>query len=204
MDSEPKAQGESQDDALDRAVGALRADVFVRPEWRESLLQHVAELPAPGRGANRFFMPRRITVYPLAAVAACLVAIAAGAGGMKALAFIHRTDLPQTAPMAAASVTTPTNGAAAARNTIRFALVAPGATHVSIVGDFNGWDATATPMQPVRDGRTWLVDMPLSAGRHVYAFVVDGDLVSDPAAARVVDDDFGMQNSVVVVAGASP
>jgi 1,4-alpha-glucan branching enzyme len=78
-------------------------------------------------------------------------------------------------------------------------LAAPGASRVSLVGDFNQWDASATPMRQLGDGRLWLVDVPLAPGRHVYAFVVDGDVTPDPAAPRAGEEDFGVPSSVVLV-----
>jgi 1,4-alpha-glucan branching enzyme len=70
---------------------------------------------------------------------------------------------------------------------------------VSLVGDFNQWDAHATPMRQLGDGRLWLVEVPLPPGRHVYAFVVDGDVTPDPAAPRAGEEDFGTPSSVVLV-----
>ncbi|MBI3791524.1 MAG: glycoside hydrolase family 13, partial [Gemmatimonadetes bacterium] len=70
-----------------------------------------------------------------------------------------------------------------------------------VVGDFNAWDRSATPMR--RDPQTgdWTVDLPLSAGRYTYAFVVDGGrFIPDPAAPLAPADDFGQRNSVVLVA----
>jgi 1,4-alpha-glucan branching enzyme len=81
-------------------------------------------------------------------------------------------------------------------------LVAPAASRVSVVGDFNDWDAGATPLARMAGGGVWTVEVPLSAGRHVYTFVVDGKRwVSDPSAPADNDDDFGRPNSVVTVAG---
>jgi hypothetical protein len=54
-------------------------------------------------------------------------------------------------------------------------------------------------MRRATDGRAWLLDVPLVPGRHVYSFVVDGDLTADPAAPRAGDDDFGVPSSVVLV-----
>jgi hypothetical protein len=80
-----------------------------------------------------------------------------------------------------------------------FALPVAGAHRVALVGDFNHWDARATPLTFGRTGG-WRVAVPLSPGRHVYAFVVDGTRwVVDPAAPRAMDDDFGTPNSLVTV-----
>jgi 1,4-alpha-glucan branching enzyme len=96
--------------------------------------------------------------------------------------------------------TTPPPGAVRSPpSSVRFALVAPGASRVSLVGDFNRWDASATPMRQLGDGRLWIVEVPLPPGRHVYAFVVDGDVTPDPSAPRAGEEDFGVPSSVVLV-----
>lgn len=86
---------------------------------------------------------------------------------------------------------------------VRFDLTLPtNASQVALVGDFNGWSETATPM--VRRGRngTWSASVPLPPGRHTYAFVVDGTRwLVDPLAPQVPDSDFGPTNAVVVERG---
>ena len=84
---------------------------------------------------------------------------------------------------------------------VRFSLHAPGASAVTIVGDFNRWDPAAIPLRQSADGKTWEVEIPLSPGRYAYAFYVDGTLARDPTAPQVRDDDFGTPNSVVMVRG---
>ena len=80
-------------------------------------------------------------------------------------------------------------------------LVAPAATRVALVGEFNDWDPSATPMSRAGGG-AWHVALPLTQGRHVYAFVVDGSSwVADPQAPLAPERWFGAQNSVVLVNG---
>jgi len=45
----------------------------------------------------------------------------------------------------------------------------------------------------------WSVTLPLSVGRHLYAFVVDSQWIADPHAPLAPDDGFGHRNSVVLV-----
>ena len=41
---------------------------------------------------------------------------------------------------------------------------------------------------------------PVPVGHHRYSFVVDDSLwVADPTAPRVLDNDFGLPNSAIVV-----
>jgi len=86
--------------------------------------------------------------------------------------------------------------------------VAPHAATVAVVGDFNNWDAQATPMTRTPTGGTWSVALRLPAGRHVYAFVVNGangtsQWVADPTAPLAPEDGLGAPNSVVLVGGSA-
>jgi len=84
---------------------------------------------------------------------------------------------------------------------VQFVLSAPKASQVTVVGDFNQWDPAATPMVR-REGGAWTAAIPVAPGRHVYAFIVDGDRwVADPAAPMAPEDGFGIRNSVIVVGG---
>lgn len=83
---------------------------------------------------------------------------------------------------------------------VQFVLVAPGASRVALVGDFNDWDPDTTPLRRAGDGHMWTVELPLAPGRHTYAFVVDGNRwVQDESAPLAPEDDFGVRNSVVLV-----
>jgi Glycogen recognition site of AMP-activated protein kinase len=83
---------------------------------------------------------------------------------------------------------------------VQFALAAPGASQVTLVGDFNGWDARATPLQLVGATGVWAVEVPLTRGRHEYAFVVDGrEWRPDPTAPMAAANEYGPPNSVVTV-----
>jgi 1,4-alpha-glucan branching enzyme len=73
---------------------------------------------------------------------------------------------------------------------------------VALVGDFNGWDASASPLTltPGAAG-VWETSLLLPPGRHEYAFLVDGRVWTlDPRAPQAADDDFGRANSVTMVA----
>ena len=78
---------------------------------------------------------------------------------------------------------------------IEFTYTDPGAGAVTWAGEFNGWNATATPMTK-GDGGVWSVVVALPPGEHQYKFVVDGQWFADPENP-VTGGDFG--NSVVVV-----
>ena len=68
------------------------------------------------------------------------------------------------------------------RHHVAFFCDAPEAQSVRLVGDFNGWDLAATPMDRMPDGR-WMVSLELHHGHHEYLFVVDGTPGLDPNAS---------------------
>jgi len=89
---------------------------------------------------------------------------------------------------------------AEASDTFQFVLVAPQASSVSLVGDFNDWDPARAPMR-VAQG-VWATAIRLSPGRYRYAFLVNGaEWRADPGAPASRDDEFGTPGSVVTVGG---
>jgi hypothetical protein len=83
---------------------------------------------------------------------------------------------------------------------VAFSLDAPGASQVSLVGDFNNWDPAATPLVRVSDRGRWEAVVPLTPGRYYFTFVVDGrQWVRDPLLPQAVGDDFGQPTSVITV-----
>jgi 1,4-alpha-glucan branching enzyme len=70
---------------------------------------------------------------------------------------------------------------------VRFVLWAPHAQAVSVVGDFNNWDANKTPMQRTGGGQNWEVFVPGLKEGTVYKYAIKtaaGDVImkSDPYA----------------------
>jgi hypothetical protein len=87
---------------------------------------------------------------------------------------------------------------------VRFVFLAPDASSVTMVGNFNDWNRRVTPLRRTGAAGTWAVSVPLPPGPHQYAFIVDGTTwTPDPAAATTVTDDFGTKTSVIAVGGAS-
>jgi hypothetical protein len=76
---------------------------------------------------------------------------------------------------------------------------AASAARVTLVGDFNDWNATVTPLRRTPSGTGWIVDVHVAPGRYGYAFVVDGhEWIADPTAP-LAPDAFGHPTSVLVV-----
>lgn len=176
---------------LRRAVSSLREEPPTRPDWIESVVQAAA--------AQRFDdvhddTVRRWSFRPSVAIAAGLAFAAVGAGATYVAMRDRATATARVAPLVATT-------APASKATVRFALVAPSAVRVTLVGDFNGWDPAALPMRRSSNGETWEVEIGLAPGRYTYAFIVDGRLARDPSAAEAAHDDFGAPSSVLLVKG---
>lgn len=73
------------------------------------------------------------------------------------------------------------------------------AGRVTLVGDFNNWDARATPLEREPGSTLWSVTLPIQRGRHVYAFLVDSVWTMDKRAPVARDPDFGVTGSVILV-----
>jgi hypothetical protein len=80
---------------------------------------------------------------------------------------------------------------------VRFTLAAQGARKVAVAGDFNGWDPAGVQMVNQDGNGTFAATIRLPPGSHEYMFVVDGEWVTDPAAAELRPDGFGRTNAVL-------
>jgi len=191
--------------SIERVAAELRTPVAIRAEWRAGLLRGVAMLPPPGAIADSSRSVRHWRFRPVAAIAAGLACALVGAGVM-GLVLGRPLRRAMSDPFMNLTSTMPLPGESSTegRSTVRFVFVAPYASRVALVGDFNAWNPAAMPMRRSVDGRAWLLDVPLAPGRHVYSFIVDGDLAPDPAAPRAGDDDFGVPSSVVLVSARGP
>jgi hypothetical protein len=173
--------------SLRRALSVLREEPTPRDEFIAAIVSAAAAQRSDD--VRPIEDARRWSARPSVAIAAGLLFAALGAG-------VTYTAMRATGPSSlVAAVDTPP------KTTIRFALVAPSAVSVTLVGDFNSWDAKALPMRRSANGETWEVEVGLAPGRYTYAFVVDGRLARDPSAAEAAHDDFGSPNSVLLVKG---
>lgn len=73
---------------------------------------------------------------------------------------------------------------------------------VNLAGEFNGWDAFATPLTKQEDG-TWAVTVPVKKGKGQWKFLVNGNWIQNmepiaerlsPKPDRFVNDPYGGKN----------
>ncbi len=57
---------------------------------------------------------------------------------------------------------------------ISFSVWAPHAQAVSVIGDFNGWDPQASPMEPLADSGIWTAFLPEAQEGQLYKFYITG------------------------------
>jgi hypothetical protein len=167
--------------SLKDAVDMLRDTPEPRAEWTSSVLDAAASQPF------ETVAPARWSFRPAMAIAASLAFVAFGAAATYSV-MSRRVERPPAV-------------ASAGAQQVRFSLVAPSAVRVTLVGDFNGWNPAGLPMRRSQNGDAWEVEVGLAPGRYTYAFVVDGHIARDPAAAETAHDDFGAPNSVLLVKG---
>jgi hypothetical protein len=187
------------DEVIERVAMALRGDVAVlAPDFETRVMQRVRaeSREAPARGVWRWMTrARTVSVSPLGALA-----LAAGLAGIVALA--ARRDSVGVRSAIEAPSATPASGARTQQ--MEFLFVAPSASSVAIVGDFNDWEEGGSPLRRVGDKGVWAITIPLAPGRYHYTFVVDGTKwIADPVAPRTIEDDFGRPNSVITVGEAT-
>lgn len=178
-----------------RAVAHLREPVEPDPDAKARLLAAVAAdrlaHPVPARAARRRLRwPVGIGVV---GVAAALVLVVARRD--------PRADAPADRPLVPGRpVVAGDPELRGAARPHRFEVHLPPAARVNLVGDFNGWDRTATPMRFDSVRQRWTAEVVLPPGRHAYALVVDDSTwATDPDAARTAPDELGLARSILVV-----
>lgn len=186
---------EHEDQLIARVAAELRVVPPLDERFDARVMAEIATLPQPAparltRASQWLRRPRTVRVSPLTglAAAAALTAVLVWSRGPGS------PTLRTLGPAAAPGVLLASHGS----TVVQFVLVAPDARSVSLVGDFNDWDPTVTPLRAASGA--WSVAVRLVPGRHRYAFVLDGvRWIADPLAPPAPDDDFGSPGSVVTV-----
>ena len=179
----PDHRSPGDDPVIDAVARHLRRPIDLGAEVDARVLRELrrssrADLHGSSRGGVWHWLcrPRVIAVSPLQLIGGLAALLVVALGGARLL-----RDAP-----------------AIPSQEVRFTLAMPGSSHVALVGDFNDWDPSATPL--ARTGPAeWAVTVPLEPGRYRSTFVVDRSRwVADPAGPAA-PDDFGEPTSVITV-----
>ncbi len=181
-----------ENDRLERAISILKEPVHISRDLDRRVMAEIEATAAPQGWSRRIRTAldwlkrgRPVRVSPLGGLAFTV--------GIAILVLVGRSWLAPTEPYAPLATT-------AQGSVVQFVIVAPAASGVALVGDFNDWSAAANPMRRVDGNGVWEITLPLDAGRYRYAFLVDGHTwLGDPSAPPALDDEFGRPGSVVTI-----
>ena len=168
-----------------RLSAALHAPVASSRGAGAAIMARVRSVPAAERPVRRARGGASAARHSIAGLL-----LAAGIGSIGTVASL-RPALPGDGAPAAQVIGDSVS--ATLRDTVRLVrLMFTDATarRVAAVGDFNGWDASRTPMRRSADGARWTATIALRDGAQRYAFVVDNTRWTlDPSAPHVRGDD---------------
>lgn len=200
---------DEHDETIERIAATLRPLPEVDPSAKARVLVAVAaeRAEARERGAPH--------AWPYARWSAAIVGLAAAAAfatfslrdgrGTRGSRGVSATRAPATpgASSQGGSALPSARSASTDAGTlqpVQLVLHAADARHVSVVGDFTGWDERRAAMTRDPASGLWSITLALPPGRHVYAFLVDDSIwVRDPRAPVAADADFGRPGSVLLV-----
>ncbi|ANW95674.1 glycoside hydrolase [Wenyingzhuangia fucanilytica] len=83
---------------------------------------------------------------------------------------------------------------------VTFSISAPEATEVVLVGDFNEWDSTTTPLKKLKNG-TFKVVVDLETEKsYEYKYILDGEYVNDDEPEALIFNEYAnAENSLVAL-----
>jgi hypothetical protein len=173
---------------LSEAAPDVSRQVMTRLPEQRALHTAVTPAGAARRWLDWLWAPRPLTVNVRAAYA-----VAAAAMLILVPTFVPRSG-PDLLPVR-------TENDAADRSMpqvyVQFRLEASGAHHVAVAGSFTNWKPDHV-MRETAPG-TWSILIPLAAGIHDYAFVIDGtEWVADPHAFQVADGFGGTSSRIAL------
>ena len=188
----PEERNEA-DTTIERAARVLSAPERFGDDFEESLVEAIRAdrpLEAPISRRPRTFTPAwwaapmPLKLSPIAGLAM--------AAGLVGIAILGTLGVGRGAPVVAAT--------SATHDTVtfvRFVFIGR-AKSVKLVGDFNQWGGEPTSLIETANG-AWSVSVPMSNGRHEYAFIVDGsEWIADPLVPATTDD-FDTKSSIITV-----
>jgi hypothetical protein len=203
MAENPGMQGREvgDDEAFaERVAAPLRAAERAHPSFEKRVMDRVRMegptlYPIPGSSPASWWWTKRVfetSPMKALAVAAAVTAIV----GLSGIALGTRIgDGRREVARAVATTAAPDT-----IQLVRFVFVDARASSVELVGDFNEWTKGTTTLRLSGAPGVWAASVPLTPGRHEYAFIVNGTRwVADPLAVKS-SDDFGTESSVIRVA----
>lgn len=82
---------------------------------------------------------------------------------------------------------------------VLFVLDAPGAESVSVTGEFTNWSREGAAMGKDPGDGLWKVVLDIDPGEYEYRFIVDGKWIRDPNNKDYIRNEFGQENSLLII-----
>ena len=82
---------------------------------------------------------------------------------------------------------------------VLFTLESPRATMVAVTGEFTNWSREGLLMERDREDGIWKIVLDVRSGEYEYRFIVDGVWIRDPSNKDFVRNEFGQENSLLIV-----
>jgi chromosome partitioning protein len=82
---------------------------------------------------------------------------------------------------------------------VLFRLDASDAHHVLVTGEFTNWSREGIPLERDPSDGIWRTVVDVEPGEYEYRFVVDGVWIRDPNNKDYIRNEFGQENSLLVV-----
>jgi hypothetical protein len=193
---------DEHDELIERVARSLRPLPPGDPQATVRILAAVRNrrARAPRRWTLVFEWMREPTFSVASAGLLAAAALAIGFVTRGAISTLNAPEALEASRAVSAPLVAASNAPAEVRAIpVPITFEAAGAKSVSIVGDFNDWDSTASPLARFGSNGPWTVTVKVTPGRHLYAFMVDGKLVVDPRAPAARDLDYGGDASVLMV-----
>lgn len=191
LDGFAEAEQAETDQFIRKLAATLRAEEELSAGFDRRVMaavRHEAVTVALRAAPRPWWRQRSISLSPVGALAI--------AASVAAVAYIGAREIESPSDPLSSSATMSAQDADDTE-IVRFIFVDPKATQVAVVGSFNQWRKDATPLEATGVPGVWAVSVPLEAGRHEYAFVVDGEKWSADPFAPAITDEFGTESSIV-------
>ncbi len=80
-----------------------------------------------------------------------------------------------------------------------FSVDAPAADSVYLTGEFTNWSREGLRMEKDGEDGLWKVAVDLDSGEYEYRYIIDGVWIKDPRNVDSVLNEFGQENSLLIV-----
>ncbi|MDH3217828.1 MAG: AAA family ATPase [Candidatus Krumholzibacteria bacterium] len=82
---------------------------------------------------------------------------------------------------------------------VLFSLDVPQARSVAVTGEFSNWSKEGIPLEKDATDGCWKLVLDIRPGEYEYRFIVDGVWIRDPNNRDYIRNEFGQENSLLIV-----